>query len=65
MPNLRLTGQEQYILQLALKNFEQEVSKSEFQLNAIFTKEFILNHITCLSKKIEKLQEELETVNSN
>ena len=65
MSKLIVTGQEQYILQLALKNFEQEVSKSEFQPNAIFTKEFILNHITGLSKKIEKLQEELETIHSN
>jgi len=65
MSKLNLTGQEQYILQMALANFEKEVSKAEFEPNAIFTKEFILNHVKSLSSKIEKLQETLGLSHSN
>ena len=42
MSNLKLTGQEQYILKLALNSFKIEIEKSEFQPNSIFTKEFVL-----------------------
>ena len=65
MSNINLTGQEQYILKLALNNFKTEVEKSEFQPNAIFTKEFITNHIDSLNSKIDKLQEQLEASNKN
>lgn len=63
MSNLNLTGQEQYILKLALDNFKTEVEKSEFQPNSIITKEFIISHIDSLNSKIEKLQEQLEGLN--
>ena len=65
MSNLNLTGQEQYILKLALNSFKIEVEKSEFQPNSIFTKEFVINHIDSLNSKIDKLQEQLEASNSN
>lgn len=60
MQTLKLTGQEQYILLQALQNFDEKVSKTEFPKNSIFTKEFVQNHITTLTKKIERLQEQLE-----
>ena len=65
MSNLKLTGQEQYILKLALNSFKIEIEKSEFQPNSIFTKEFVINHIDSLNSKIDQLQEQLEALNSN
>jgi hypothetical protein len=61
MQSLKLTGQEQYILLQALKNFEEKVNQYEFATNSIFTKEFIQNHVATLTAKIELMQKELQT----
>jgi hypothetical protein len=61
MQSLKLTGQEQYILLQALKNFEEKVNQSEFAMNSIFTKEFIQNHVANLVSKIEQMQKEPQT----
>ncbi|WP_395066982.1 hypothetical protein [Flavobacterium sp.] len=65
MSNLNLTGQEHYILLQALNCYKIEIEKSEFKPNSIFTKEFIVNHVESLSSKINKLEEQFESTNSN
>jgi hypothetical protein len=65
MENLKLTGQELYILQLALANFEKEISIQEFKPNSLFTKDFFNSHIKTLNIKIEILQEKIDLVSNN
>ncbi len=61
--HLTLTGQEQYILLQALNCFKEDVEKSDFKSNSIFTKKFIVNHTKSLTTKINKLEEKFEVIN--